>query len=171
MSRIMARDCGLKMVFQYLFNKQIETEKPIVFQCLFDIDQDEFEKSIYAYNLTDEEKDFYVTSFSTIKNNLFTEYDLTDEEKEFSLSIFSAVKNNYEELEIKVNSNLKNNLKVKDIYKLDYAILLVAIATIDYLSESISLAINEAVVMAKKYSTDKSPSFVNGVLSSIYKQK
>lgn len=170
MSRIMARDCGLKMVFQYLFNKQVGSEKPMVFQHIIE-DQDEFEKSIYVYELTDEERDFYINAFSTIKNNLFSEYELTDEEKEFSLSIFSAVKNNYDELEKKVNSNLKNNLKIKDIYKLDYAILLVAIATIDYLSESVSLAINEAVVMAKKYSTDKSPSFVNGVLSSIYKQK
>ena len=63
----------------------------------------------------------------------------------------------------------KKGLTLNSIYKLDYAILLVAIASIDYLEESISLAINEAVELAKKYSTDKSPSFVNGVLSSIYK--
>ncbi len=129
MSRILARDCGFKMVYQYLFNEQSEVEK------------------------------------------LFDEYQLTDEEKEFSLSVFSAVKNNFEELNNKLSANLKNNLKLKDIYKLDCAILLVAVASIDYLEQSISLSINEAVEMAKKYSTDKSPSFVNGVLSSIYKQK
>lgn len=129
MSRILARDCGFKMVYQFLFNEQSEVEK------------------------------------------LFEEYQLTDEEKEFSLSVFSAVKNNFEELNNKLSVNLKNNLKIKDIYKLDCAILLVAVASIDYLEQSISLSINEAVEMAKKYSTDKSPSFVNGVLSSIYKQK
>lgn len=129
MSRILARDCGFKMVYQFLFNEQSEVEK------------------------------------------LFEEYQLTDEEKEFSLSVFSAVKNNFEELNNKLSANLKNNLKIKDIYKLDCAILLVAVASIDYLEQSISLSINEAVEMAKKYSTDKSPSFVNGVLSSIYKQK
>ena len=129
MSRILARDCGFKMVYQFLFNEQSEVGK------------------------------------------LFEEYQLTDEEKEFSLSVFSAVKNNFEELNNKLSANLKNNLKIKDIYKLDCAILLVAVASIDYLEQSISLSINEAVEMAKKYSTDKSPSFVNGVLSSIYKQK
>ena len=128
MSRILARDCGFKMVFQYLFSEQTEVEKVI------------------------------------------NEYELTDEEKEFSLSIFSAVKNNFEELKNKLNENLKNNLTVKDIYKLDCAIILVAMASIDYLEQAMSLSVNEAVELAKKYSTEKSPSFVNGVLSSIYKQ-
>ena len=128
MSRKLARDCGFKMVFQYLFSEQTEVEKVI------------------------------------------NEYELTDEEKEFSLSIFSAVKNNFEELKNKLNENLKNNLTVKDIYKLDCAIILVAMASIDYLEQAMSLSVNEAVELAKKYSTEKSPSFVNGVLSSIYKQ-
>ena len=43
-------------------------------------------------------------------------------------------------------------------------------ASIDYLEQAMSLSVNEAVELAKKYSTEKSPSFVNGVLSSIYKQ-
>ncbi|MBQ3214370.1 MAG: hypothetical protein IJB10_05160 [Clostridia bacterium] len=128
MSRILARDCGFKMVFQYLFSEQTEVEK------------------------------------------IIEEFELTEEEKNFSISIFSAVKNNFEDLKTKLNANLKNNLTVKDIYKLDYAIILVAMASIDYLEQAMSLSVNEAVELAKKYSTEKSPSFVNGVLSSIYKQ-
>ena len=128
MSRILARDCGFKMVFQYLFSEQTEVEK------------------------------------------IIEEFELTEEEKNFSISIFSAVKNNFEDLKNKLNTNLKNNLTVKDIYKLDYAIILVAMASIDYLEQAMSLSVNEAVELAKKYSTERSPSFVNGVLSSIYKQ-
>ena len=78
MSRILARDCGFKMVFQYLFSEQTEVEK------------------------------------------IIEEFELTEEEKNFSISIFSAVKNNFEDLKTKLNANLKNNLTVKDIYKLDY---------------------------------------------------
>lgn len=129
MSRILARECGFKMVFQYLFSKQTEVE------------------------------------------NVIEEYELTDEERDFSINIFSAVKNNFEELNKKLNSNLKNNLTLKDMYKLDYAIILVAMASIDYLEQPMSLSVNEAIELAKKYSTEKSPSFVNGVLSSIYKNK
>jgi len=127
MSRILARDCGFKMVFQYLFKNE---------------------------------------------NNelLFDEFVLSDEEKEFSNSLFNAVKNNLEEINAKISSSLKNNLTLKDIYKIDYAILLVCVGCVDYLQEPVSLCINESVELAKKYSTDKSPSFINGVLSSIYKK-
>lgn len=127
MSRILARDCGFKMVFQHLFNEE-STDELII-----------------------------------------EEHQLSDEEKVFSDTIFSCVKENLEAINEKLLSNLKNNLTIKDIYKLDYAILLVAIASIDYLNEPLALIINESVELAKKYSTEKSPSFVNGVLSSIYK--
>lgn len=53
--------------------------------------------------------------------------------------------------------------------KTDLAILRVATYEIKYredIPESIS--INEAVEIAKKYGTDDSPSFINGVLGSIY---
>ena len=49
-------------------------------------------------------------------------------------------------------------------------LILVCVAEIDYLDEEIGVCINEAVRLAKKYSTDRSPSFINGVLSSIYKK-
>ena len=127
MSRILARDCGFKKVFQYLFNEESND------------------------------------------NLILEEHKLSEEEKNFSDKVFLCVKDNLESINEKLNSNLKNNLTIKDIYKLDYAILLVAIASIDYLNEPVALIINECVELAKKYSTEKSPSFVNGVLSSIYK--
>ena len=41
MSRILARDCAFKMIFQYLFNEDVKSE------------------NLYAeYDLTDEEKEF-----------------------------------------------------------------------------------------------------------------
>ena len=103
------------------------------------------------------------------ENLIFDEYQLVDEERDFATSVFLAVKNNIQSLNDKLSASLKKGLTINSIYKLDYAILLVAMASVDYLEESISLAINEAVELAKKYSTEKSPSFVNGVLSSIYK--
>ena len=127
MSRILARDCGFKKVFQYLFNEESND------------------------------------------NLILEEHKLSEEEKNFSDKVFLCVKDNLESINEKLNSNLKNNLTIKDIYKLDYAILLVAIASIDYSNEPVALIINECVELAKKYSTEKSPSFVNGVLSSIYK--
>jgi N utilization substance protein B len=101
-------------------------------------------------------------------DKLTLEEKLTDVEKAFSLSIFHAVKDNFETLETTIESHLKNNLKIKDLFSLDLAILLSSCAQIDILHEPVGLVINEAVRMSKNYSTDKSPAFVNGVLSSIY---
>lgn len=101
---------------------------------------------------------------------VFEEFDLTEEEKEFSLNFFCTIKNNYDDICEKISSSLKNNMKVSDLYKLDFAILLYTVCSIDYLNDSVALAINQAVEFAKKYSTDNSPKFVNGVLSTIYKK-
>ncbi len=96
------------------------------------------------------------------------ECEIDDSEKEYSLSVLNAVKNNIDVLNEKLNNSLKNDLKLNDLYTLDHAILLVSMAQIDYLQEPKGIVINEAVRTAKKYSTDRSPSFINGVLSSIY---
>lgn len=129
MSRIQARDCGFKFVYQYLFSNETNT------------------------NFIDEE------------------IELSEEESKFSTDIFSAVKDNITKINNKLNSCLKNGLTASDIYKLDYAIMVSAIAQIDYLQEPVALVINEAVELAKKYSTDKSPKFINGVLSTLYSNK
>ncbi len=58
------------------------------------------------------------------------------------------------------------------IFKVDKAILMLAICELKYMDEqpSIPVIINEAVELSKKYSSDKSFSFVNGVLSKIVKE-
>ena len=110
----------------------------------------------------------YIFSKSSNPEVISEEYCLSDLDKEFAIKLFNTSKDNFDEIESKILNNLKNNLKIADLYKLDLAILICAIAEIDYLNESKSLVINEAVEIAKKYSTDNSPKFINGFLSSIY---
>lgn len=50
--------------------------------------------------------------------------------------------------------------------RVDLSILRVAIFEMHFLNTPPAVAINEAVEMAKKYSGDKSPVFVNGVLAA-----
>ena len=100
---------------------------------------------------------------------VFEEFDLSEEEKDFSLKFFCLVKDNYDAISQKISSSLKNNIRVTDLYKLDLAILIFTVCSVDYMQDSVALAINQAVEFAKKYSTDNSPKFVNGVLSTIYK--
>ena len=52
---------------------------------------------------------------------------------------------------------------------LDVELILTELLYMDEIPDSI--AINEAVEIAKKYNDEKSAKFVNGVLSSVYKSK
>lgn len=58
--------------------------------------------------------------------------------------------------------------KLSRLSKIDLSILRLAAAEIYYLNEySYKVSINEAVEMAKKFSEDKSPAFINGVLGAM----
>ncbi|MCL2555804.1 MAG: DUF1284 domain-containing protein [Firmicutes bacterium] len=67
--------------------------------------------------------------------------------------------------------NYANEFKVERIYKIDLAIMFVAIYEILFDELSHKIAANEAVVLSKKYSTEKSSKYINGILSSIIKDK
>jgi len=74
-----------------------------------------------------------------------------------------------------INKKIKdksNGFSFERIYKIDLAILSEAIAEILYYKKTpYKVVINEAVEMAKKYSTEKSYSFVNGILKSIVEEE
>jgi len=56
---------------------------------------------------------------------------------------------------------------IERIYKVDLAILTVAACEILFTDVPYKVAANEAVELAKRYSTEKSFKFINGVLSSV----
>lgn len=60
---------------------------------------------------------------------------------------------------------------VERLIKVDVSVLRYSIYEIKYMNNKIppEVSINEAVEISKKYGTDKSKAFVNGVLSSFYK--
>ena len=61
---------------------------------------------------------------------------------------------------------------VERIYKIDLALLLIASFEILFMEDvPVKVSVNEAVELAKVYSTDNSPSFVNGILASVIKNK
>ena len=56
------------------------------------------------------------------------------------------------------------------LYKVDLAIIILAVIEVKYVKETPKeVVINEAVELAKKFSTEKSPKFINGVLADILK--
>ena len=94
--------------------------------------------------------------------------DLEKEDIDFVNSVYDGVLAHDEELNEKIKKYLKG-YTLERIFKIDLAILKLAIYEIDYQGESVSVIINEAVELSKKYSTDNGYKFVNGVLASVVK--
>ena len=107
------------------------------------------------------------------KNNITLEEFLQDDnldqdDKDFVISEYDGLlQHNGEICEI-IEKYLKG-YTLNRIYKVDLSILKIAVYELKFstLNTPSNVVINEAVELAKKYSTDKSYSFVNGILASI----
>ncbi|MCQ2564920.1 MAG: transcription antitermination factor NusB [Clostridia bacterium] len=112
-------------------------------------------------------------AFKTIYSRFFnnSEEEVTDlgDESNLTHKILSCHEANKQDIEAKIAANLKG-YTLERVYKIDLAILCLAVAEIFYVKENpTEVVINEAVELAKKYSTEKSPKFINGVLADIIK--
>lgn len=92
-----------------------------------------------------------------------------EENKEFSQNLVKL----FEEHKTELESLIKDNLigyEIDRVYKIDLAILYLALTEIIYIKTPYKIVVNEAVEMAKRFSTEKSSRFINGVLSAIIKK-
>lgn len=98
-----------------------------------------------------------------------TEERLSGNHKERGQKLLSNIIENLEEVDETINSNSKS-WKTGRMPKVDLAIMRLAVGEIRY-SEDIpeAVSINEAINLAKKYSTDQSSRFIHGVLGAIVK--
>ena len=99
----------------------------------------------------------------------FYEKKKKEEDVKFCKQIVNEFCKNRKELEKIVSENLIG-YELSRVYKVDLALIFEAICEIKYISSPTAVVINEVVELAKKYSTEKSSRFVNGVLSSICKK-
>lgn len=106
-------------------------------------------------------------TISTFKEDF--EMKLSTIDLEYIEEILSKVEENKETIDKKIEEAL-TNWKFERISKVNLSILRLAIAEILY-QEDVpgSVAINEAVEITKKYSDEKSVSFINAVLDKAFK--
>jgi len=114
-------------------------------------------------------------AFKTIYSKFFNaeaddELDNADSEGlEFTTKILKAFAENYSAINETISSHLKG-YTIERLYKIDLAIITLAVIELNFIKENPKeVVINEAVELAKKYSTEKSPRFINGVLADIVK--
>ena len=95
-----------------------------------------------------------------------TEISLSKESK-YSKELFAALSQHLVDIDKEIGEH-SIKWKTDRMPAVDFAILRLALTEIHYMENiPVSVSINEAVNMAKKFSTEKSASFINGVLGKI----
>ncbi len=95
----------------------------------------------------------------------FDETKLTDDDKAFATRLTEGVANNRTALDAIV-AEYSKAFKLSRIYRIDLAALEIALYEMIYTDIPHPVAINEAVDIVKKYSTERSVGFVNGILAA-----
>lgn len=95
---------------------------------------------------------------------------LDDNDKKFIADTLAAVTDNFDFVK-SVIAKYSEGFDYERIFSADRALLHLAITEILFLETPPAVAANEAVSLAKAYSTDKSAPFINGILASVIKHK
>ena len=97
----------------------------------------------------------------------FATLDSQQEVKEFAMKIALAYKNNNDEID-ELIKKYAIGWDFDRLVKMDKDILRIAIAELLYIKEApMKVVVDEAVELAKKYSTDDSAPFINGILAKV----
>ena len=94
-----------------------------------------------------------------------------DKIKQYLIDRITGIKQNEEQIDKLIAKNLKADWQLERIPKVNIALLKLAIYEIIYQELPYKIAINEAIELAKRYGEDNAPSFINGILASIVKEK
>ena len=97
------------------------------------------------------------------------EYTPDAPESEYINGVVNGVREHAEEIDEMISGCLRN-WTLDRISKVDYAVIRLAVYEMVYSGLPAGIAINEAVELTRKYSTESSCSFVNGVLGTIHRK-
>ena len=114
----------------------------------------------------------------TVKDLCETAMEIRDFEiDDFAINLLKQIETHEEEINILIEKHA-NGWSLKRISKVSLSVLQLAISELKYTDTSqvkaenpVSVIINEAVLLAKKYASDKESAFVNGVLGSVVRSK
>lgn len=101
----------------------------------------------------------------------FTTLESDGDVKNYALKIVQSYQQNHDEIDKMIDS-YSDGWDFARLVKMDKDILRIALAELVYIKETpMKVVVDEAVELAKKYSTDDSSTFVNGVLAKVIVDK
>jgi len=99
-----------------------------------------------------------------------TDEKLDERESQYISKLCTAVRENLGEIDATISKHA-HGFSLDRIFKIDLTALRMAIGEILYVGETPAVvAVNEAVNIAKKYGTEKSAGYINGILASVLKE-
>ncbi len=118
-------------------------------------------KMFYQMNMSEDYSD------SEFKE--YVEANMNGESSEYYSGVYTHFMDNRIEIDAKIDQ-FSNKWKTNRMPAVDLAILRIALTEIIYMDDiAVPVSINEAVELAKKYSTEKSSGFINGLLGKAVK--
>ena len=91
-----------------------------------------------------------------------------DSTRKFANRLFESAARDAKELDVLIEGNVEN-WRLERLAAVDRAVLRLAISELRVAETPRKVVLNEAVELAKKYSSEEAGSFVNGILDSISK--
>jgi len=109
-----------------------------------------------------------VSEREQVKSVFFSENpEINEDEKSFIIKEVDGVNSRINEIDELIKSR-SIGWDISRMSKIDLAILRLAVYEMKFSGDiTISVAINEAVELAKKYSSDEAPAFINGILGKV----
>lgn len=100
---------------------------------------------------------------------MLSDCELNDEDRDYVRACYLGVTENFDGLKARIGEKLQR-YTVDRLYRPDLVVLVIALYELDRNFAPAKVVVNEAVTLAKKYGTDKSGGFVNGVLAKFLQQ-
>ena len=152
MSRIMAREAAFKALFQLEFNFAAEGEDNAAYE------------DLAIETMIEDNQRLTQNDDSTIRH-------LTDEDLLYVKATVKGTRAHLKEIDEIISAHLKQSWQLSRLMTADRNILRLAVYEMQFGEPPLTknIAINEAVELAKRYGTDDSGRFVNGILESISK--
>jgi len=139
MTRRNARELVMQMLYEYTFHNEEDRERIL-------------EEKLKELSQKDREAEQKVTNKAIIK---------------FIKDEYYGVLDHQDQIDAIISSNAAN-WSISRIARVDHMILRLAIYELKWAKDiPQKVVVNEAIEIAKVYSTDKSPKFINGVLGSV----
>ncbi len=121
-------------------------------------------KLVYAYCIVREDNPLTLEELSS-------DDEMLTEDIVYLKTVYQGVMGHYDELTAVID-RLSRGFALDRLYKIDLSILLIALYELKFLDDiPQSVSINEAVELSKLYSTEKSSSFINGILAAYLKER